>query len=424
MPETEDDRRRFAWWLALLTVAAAAARIAGLSTQQPLGDDLSAGVSAINFIERSQIGPTMWQHPRLRDLLIYLSVSLLGPSKLGLALPSLLLGILGIPAAGLLARRLGGNRAGLLAALWLAIDPLHIDYSRQAVQEAYTAFFGAAGVYATLRYLDTRRGGWSVAAGTLFGLGLASKWSVAFPLAIMLAWGCWRVAREPTRHPALRRADLGLVLAALGVLPAAVYLATWAPWFAGGRDLSDWVHLQGAMIAEATSHAGFNVADREMPHRALLWFLWPVYYADSTFGPSGPIPIVAISNPLTWLATLPAVVWLASAARRARDPERALLPVLVVATWLPFAVASRPIWLHSALAVLPFALAAASLAATDLAERTPHGRRLLAAYAVLAVVLAAPLYVMATGLAPAVPGLREITLRFRPASTIWPDARP
>jgi hypothetical protein len=237
-------------------------------------------------------------------------------------------------------------------------------------------------------------------------------------MMVALAWSSWRVARDPALDGAMRGARAALVVAAFALLPAAVYLATWAPWFAGGRGLADWLRMHLSMVAETTGHAGFNVADAEMPHRAVLWFLRPVYYADSTFGPSGPIPIVAITHPLTWLPTLPAIGWLAKTAWSARDPERALLPLLVLATWLPFAVASRPIWLHSALAVLPFALSAVAVAASAVAGSAPAGSRRLKAYAVAAAVVAMPLWLLASGLAFEVPLVREAAMSFRPAASV------
>jgi 4-amino-4-deoxy-L-arabinose transferase-like glycosyltransferase len=421
---TTDATRRFAWHLALLTLAAAVLRTIALPGQPPTGDDLGAAASAINFVERAQVGPTMWHHPRLRDLLVYASQVAFGTSKLGLVLPSLLLGIAAVPVTGLLARRFAGDRPGLLAALLLAIDPLHVDYSRQAVQECYLAFFAAAGVLTTLRYLDTRRAGWAVAAGTLFGLGLASKWSVAFPLGASVVWACWRVERDAEREPYVRRATLSLVFATLLLLPAAVYLATWAPWFAGGRALSDWLHLQNAMATEATHHAGFNVATLEHPHHAATWFLWPSSYADAAIGPEGRVPLVAISNPLSWLATLPAVGWLVFTARRGEGSERGFLAALVLASWLPFAVTTRPIWVHSALGVLPFAFAAVAWFAHDLAARGRLFRRSVMAWLVACLLVAVPLWALATGVAVNVPGLREIALSYRPAVTFERPAAP
>ena len=55
---------------------------------------------------------------------------------------SLLLGILGVPLLGILVYRITGSRiAGVLAAFLLALDPVHITFSRQALQEVHTIFF-------------------------------------------------------------------------------------------------------------------------------------------------------------------------------------------------------------------------------------------------------------------------------------------
>ncbi len=409
--------RVFLTRLMLVALLALVLRAAWLPGQPPLGDDISAGASAVNFVERAQVGPTMWHHPRVRDLAVYASTWALGSGKLGLVFPSLLLGVLAVPVVGLLGRRLAGERAGTLAALLLAIDSLHVDYSRQAVQEVYTTFFGAAGVLLTFCHIDSRRVRWIVAAGIAFGLGLASKWSAGLPLAVALGYASWTIWHANVRV-GLRMASGVLVIAALVVLPAAVYLATWAPWFGGGHDIAEWLHLQHVMALEATHHAGFNVADTEMPHRAILWFLWPVFYADSVFGPDGPIPIIAFSNPVTWLPTIPAIVWLARRAWLERSMERAVLPTIVVASWLPFAVVARPIWLHSALTVVPFSLTAVAAAASEVLAWNEQHRRRARAFVVAAVVSALPLYVLATGNASSVPGLRELALSYRPVSTM------
>lgn len=417
------DARNFAPLLLAVTLLALALRLAWLPGQPPLGDDLLSGASAINFVERSQVGPTMWHHPHLRDLLVYASMSVLGNGKLGLVFPSLLLGALAVPAVGFLGRRLAGAHAGLLGALLLAADPLHIDYSRQAIQEVYTSVFGVAGVLFTLRYLDTRRAPWIVAAGVLFGVGVAAKWSVAFSLAVAVAYAAWHELRREEGPAALMAARFALLASALLLLPFAVYLATWAPWFSGGRTPGDWVHLHVAMATEARTHGGFNAATLESPHRAAAWFVWPSHYADAAVGAEGTTPIIAISNPLTWLLTLPAIAWLARAAWRERSLAHALLPALVLANWLPFALAARPIWLHSALAVLPFALAAVAAVLADLWKRGPAPRRLIVAYGVATLIVAAPLWILATGLATRIPGLREAAASYRPASTL-PTAAP
>jgi len=407
-------RPSFAGALAAVALAALAVRGCGLAGQPGLADDRNCGASAVNFVERGQIGPTMWHHPHLRDLLVYASGSLAGFGRVGVVLPSLLLGVLSVVVLGLLGRRLAGPAAGLAAAALAALDSLHVDYSRQAVQEIYTFAFAATGVLLALLYAERRRGVWLVAAGVAFGLGLGAKWSVAFPLAVTAAWLVAAEARARAAGDLAAGPRAVFAIAALLLLPAAVYLLTWTPWMIRGHDLSDLVELHARMAAEARVHQGFNPFNLDLPHAAWMWFVRPVAFADFTFGPSGPVPVVAVTNPLVWLATIPAVALVARRARRQRRPEDVLLVALFVATYLPFVLLSRPIWVHSALAVLPFALVAVGSAATDLARAGPRARSLVLGWALLSALAAAPLLALATGHGMELGALRGLVERFRP----------
>jgi dolichyl-phosphate-mannose-protein mannosyltransferase len=407
--------RSFGAALAATTLVALAVRAWGLAGQTPLADDWAAAVASIRFVERGEIASLMWHHPRLRDLLVYASTAVLGQTKLGLALPSLLAGVSSVPVLGLLGRRLAGPAAGLLAAWLVALDPLHVHYSRQAVHDVYMFLFGAAGVYLAHRYATAGTKRTLLAAGGLFGLGIASKWAVLAPLGVV---GTWLVVREvgalrgPDPRGAAARA--AFAVSALGVLPAAIYVLTWLPWFAHGRDLSDWIVLQRTMATEASLHTGFNPYDLEVPHQAASWFLRPTWFADFAFGPEGPVALIAVTNPVVWLTTLPAVARLAVRARRGRRLEDALLVALFCSTWLPFAIAARPIWLHSALAVLPFSLIAIAASATHLAGSGPRARVRLGAYATLVALSSAPLLLLATGAASHLAPFRPVLESFRP----------
>ena len=251
-----------------------------------------------------------------------------------------------------------------------------------------------------------------------FGVGVASKWSVAFPGATALAWLLVRqLRRAPDRRDGASRA--ALVVAALAIVPAGTYLLTWAPWILRGRDLVDLARLHLAMVGEATTHGGFNAADLVLPHRAWEWFLRPVAFADFATGPRGPIVYVFLSNPLTWLLALPA------AALGARDGVRgaaggaaALVAGAFAATYVPFLLASRPIWVHSALAVLPFALALVAALVVRAAGRARHPRAAALAYVAGAALVALPLYALATGDALENDALRSVAERFRPSAEL------
>lgn len=411
-PAPAPGARRFAPGLAAITLLGLAVRAWNLTAQPGLGDDWAAGMSAITFVERGEVSGLMWHHPRLRDLLVYASSMVLGQTKLGVSLPSLVLGVASIAVIGLLAHRLAGPAAGLVAAALTALDPLHVIYSRQAVNDVYMFFFGAAGVLLALLHLSTGRRRHVVLAGVVFGLGLASRWVIAAPLGVTTFWLLVRQGRSS--DPAERAGKLALTVASLGVLPVAIYLLTWTPWFAHGRDLSDWVALQRTMWAEMHVHQGFNPATRAFPSRAVLWFLVPVWWADFTSGPAGHVVYLALTNPLAWLPTLPGAWFVARRARRERRPEDVLMLGLFGATWLPLAVASRPIFLNAALAVLPFSLLLVAALVVGVVGEGARARTRLGAYLGVVALSSAPLLALATGAATHLAPFRGIVERFRP----------
>ena len=406
--------RAFPALLALVALIALLLRAWGLASEPASADDLGCGASAVSFVEHARIGPVEWHHPHLRDLLVWASVGIAGPTKVGLALASLLLGVVAIPVVGLLGRAVAGTAVGLLAAVLLAIDPIHVGYSRQAVQESYPLLFGALGALLTLRHARDGRPSWLLAAGAAFGLGAASKWSVVFPALAALAWTAARaVRRAETRRDAAAR--VALAVAALAILPACLYLLTWTPWLVGGRDLADLARLHVAMAREAVGHGGYNAADLALQHRAALWFVEPVAYAGFAIGPRGPIAFVYLTNPLVWLAVLPAAAFAARDSWRGEGGDLAFVLALFAAAYLPFAVASRPIWIHSALGALPFAIILVAALVVRTAERLSWPRAAVAAYLAAAALASAPLYALATGAALESPLLRGIAERYRPA---------
>ncbi len=406
--------RMFPALLAVATAVGLLLRAWGLASQPPLPDDFGCGASAVNFVERAQIGPVEWQHPHLRDLLVYGGMEVAGPTKLGFALVSLTLGVLSVPVVGLLGRALGGPAVGLLAAALLAIDPVHVGYSRQAVQEGYPLFFGALGTLFTIRYDRSGLPYRLVAAGAAYGLGVASKWSVIFPAIAALAWTIGReVRRADGRRDAMWRVALAMVW--LVIVPASVYLVTWTPWLLGGRDLVDLARLHVTMAGEAVTHGGYNPADLALAHRPALWFVEPTAYASFTMGSRGPVAFVFLTNPLVWLLVLPAAAVAAREAWRRRNADDVLLVALFAAAYVPFVFARRPIWVHSALAVLPFAIVLVAALVVRTGERLSRPRAIAISYLALTALVSAPLYALATGAGLDSSLLRSIAERYRPA---------
>ena len=391
-------------------------RIWGLSGGSLTGDEISSVISAKNYLHGGSVGPTMWNHPNLRNLLLGMTLSSGLGSFLAIKVVSLVLGLLTLLFLILLTREISGNAvAGLIAGLLLAVDPLHIDFSRQAIHEIYMACFSLAGVWLCLLFLRQRQLLPLLAAGVCFGLGISSKWEPVFPLAVM---GCYLLLRIIFSADLSRRAKGAqalLVTAALTAVPLMVYLLTYLPWFLHGKDLADWLVLQQEMFRETVSHAGYNAYNYTISFSAAEWFIKPVEFVDVIFGSDGVKILIGITNPAVWCLVLPATAYFIYCGVRERRGESLLAVALFVVSYIPFLATSRPIWAHSAFTVFCFGLIMLAATLTRLAARSEEWRRMVAGYLLLVMVVAAPLYLLAVGKGEEYPVLRPIFESYRPA---------
>lgn len=394
-----------------LTAVALVLRGYGLGAQPLTEDDLLVAESTARYVGSGQLGPTEWNHPDLRSLLVWCSLVVGGTSVMALKLPSLLLGAVTIPLLILLVVQLGGSRrAALVAGVLLTVDGLHVAFSRQAVQEVYMAAFALSGALAALAWRRGRSPLWLLASGVFFGLGVASKWDVAGPLAVTVVVLVGGELERGADRRAVARATA--IAAAVGLTAVAVYLATFLPWFGRGYELAEWVRLQVVMLTSSAGHGGaHNPYLAELDHQPWLWFVKPVSYASFTPLGGRPFVIAGFANPLVWLAVWPAVVALARRRGEGRR-DRFFLLALFGASYAPFLLSGRPVWAHSALSVLPWGLAALSMA---LDGWLPQRRGLLL-YLGAALLVALPIYLMATGAGLDIPLLRPVVMSLQPSA--------
>jgi len=405
----ESADRLFLLGLLVLTALGAGLRLYGVAQQPPLLDETNSAFTAENYLQHGLFGPTMPFHPNLRNLVLYASTRLAGTGAVGLRGPSLLMGTLTIPLLGLvLARLIRDHRAAMLAMFFLAVDPVHVTFSRQAIQEVHTTFLLLVGVWFFLLAYDPdwrlMRPGWLPAAGIAFGLSAASKAHGLFPLVVCLGLALWLAGRSR------RTAEMTLVVSSLTALPFAVYLLTYWPWFRRGYRLSEWFPMQWAQFGEMIEHAGYTTSSM-LDTRPWQWFLRPLMgYGNFTQVEGVPVITIAMGNPLVWLLVLPASVYLFR--RQKHRFAVVVLQLLFWASYLPLALSGRPVWLLSAVAVLPFAF---GLVGLWLSRILPHrATHWLAAYLSAVLLVSLLLYPMAIGRAWDYGYLRPLAARFNP----------
>lgn len=376
------------------------------------GDEGFQVPGALHYVETGHSEPDNWIHPPLKHLLLSLSIGLWGNTPYGWRMVNVILGALTVPALFLLGRKLfDGVAVAGLAALFLALDPLHLFYSRSNFQEIPAVFFFLLAMLLLLRSFAGSR--WTaVAAGVLFGLAHAMKWYYVAPWICLLCYAVYRTLRGPGRRPA----ETLFTVAALGALPLAVYAATYAAWFARGYDLPEFVQMQVDMFREmqAMEVTGFKQQLAAMG-TPVQWFIRPMFHAlplDS----GGPWPrlLVMMNNPPVWMLVGPSTAFLLFRRLPRQEGGFLLTAGLFAAVYVQFLLTPRPVFLYSSLTVLPFAfliVAAAVEEAGSLAGRPKDAVRWVVICFLLWSVLTYPL---ATG-KPSPAGLAGL---FLPASTL------
>ena len=291
----------------------------------------------------------MWNHPPLGVLLIAGGIRLYGNEPYGWRISSAIFGAIGIALAYVLALRLTRRRAvAILAACLLLMDGLYFVQSRTAMLDIFLTVFMMAAMLAFHAYLTApaESGLFVVLTGTFLGLAIATKWSAAYPAAIV---GCIvlvrslrsiRRADEPgTIGVRISRAGRDLGWAALGLvlIPAAIYLAAYIPFFATGHRWDQFVELQN-QILYYHSHL------RQTHTYQSKWWQWPlalrpVWYHVAQFGDH----ISNVYANANLILALPSFLRQSRSSRSGGGGKFGRMGVLTgfFGQWLPWAVVPR-----------------------------------------------------------------------------------
>lgn len=161
-------------------------------------------------------------YPPLTAALEYLGLKMFGLSLTGLRLFSVLAQVLVIVASGLMARDLGGGRlAQTFAALAVALSPLPMFQATEFQYSSFDLLWWVLIAWSVIRLLRDDEPRWWLAVGLFAGLGLQTKYSMAFALAGVLAGLLFTDAR---RYVASRWFWMGGVVGLLVFLPNLVWL--------------------------------------------------------------------------------------------------------------------------------------------------------------------------------------------------------
>jgi hypothetical protein len=161
-------------------------------------------------------------YPPFTPFLERIGLSLFGLSMVGLRLFSVLAQSAAIVLAGLMAKELGGARlAQVTAALAVAFSPLPLFQGTEFQYSSFDLLWWVLIAYLTIRLLSSDNPRWCLAIGATVGVGLLTKYSIAFYIAGILAGLVLTPARRFLRT---RSFWLGAALALLIFMPNLIWL--------------------------------------------------------------------------------------------------------------------------------------------------------------------------------------------------------
>ena len=263
--------------------------------------------------------PVNAEHPMLGKELIGLGMILFGDNSFGWRFFSLVFGAIGLFAFSRALWLASLSRfAAIAGTLLVATDFAWFIQSRIAMLDMFMAAFAMIALWQLAAAVRTQRHArvHLALAGIALGLALGAKWSIA-PAAVLPGLTFLIVRAKTSGRRFLIARDgapvdgVSLIEAALwlGVVPALVYLATFAPGLFYAHDpltVRGLIPLQHRMIELQDSvikhHPYQSVWYQWLGDWRAIWYLYEVVDGARR-------GIVLIGNPLTMISGLPAVLW-------------------------------------------------------------------------------------------------------------------
>ncbi|MCV7031550.1 dolichyl-phosphate-mannose--protein mannosyltransferase [Mycobacterium sherrisii] len=404
-------------------------------------------------------------HPPVGKQLIAVGEAIFGYDGVGWRFTGALLGVVMVTLVMRIVRRISRSTlVGAIAGVLCSCDGVSFVAARTALLDGILTFFVVAAFGALIvdrdevrrrmhiallegRSADTAWGPrlgvrwWRFLAGVLLGLACGTKWSglyfVVFFGAMSLAFDVAARRQYQVSRPWLGtlRRDLIPTAYALGVIPIAVYLAGYAPWFASETAIDR--HEVGQTIGPTSVlpvpdalrslwhysakalefHAGLtNAAGNHHPWESKPWSwpmsLRPVLYAidqQNVAGCGAQSCVKAemlVGTPAMWWLAVPVLLYALWRAAIRRDWRYAVVLVGYCAGWLPwFADIDRQMYFFYAATMAPFLVMAIALICGDIlyrpkqsAERRTLGLIAVSCYVALVVTNFAWLFPILTGL--------------------------
>ena len=284
-------------FLLLIVSAGAAIRLwqvnfLGFNSDEAVYAGQAAAMARVPYLDN--LFPVFRSHPLLFQFLLALIFKVEGMSDLWPRLLGVAFGLATIYVVYLLGSLLYGPKAGLIAAVFLAMMPYHVIVTRQALLDGPMVFFATLTLYLLAKFVDTERAAWLYAAGVGMGLTFLAKETGIILMGAIYAF------LALARHVRVRIIDIVLSVIAMGVTASPYAISIWLSRAGGtGQNYLIWQIFRRAnhpfdfylhtipqvvgYLVIAAALLGFVVLWRQRSWREALlvwWILVPVVFFE------------------------------------------------------------------------------------------------------------------------------------------------
>lgn len=314
--------------------------------------------TAFNYVQYGLTGPDNWFTQPVKHFLMYWTIALFGNDPVGWSMRQVLFGSLVVLLTFLLSRRVfRAHFPALMASVLVALDPLSISFSRASSEDPLATVFMLAAMFFWVRAMHDEGDLDLLAAGAFLGVAVATRWYALLLVAVMFTITLiWRRGEG--------RAVLAKSAALLSLVPLSTYLLWFLPWIARGYSLTEFIAVQvdSFLVQRSAAYPAFDPALAPLvgPER---WFVEWVGVSTNTAVRTF---TVIMNDPVLWALFVPAMVYLAWIAFRRRLPEHALIVGTFASLYAFFVLVDRPIYLYSALPLVPLGFMAVAYASSRL----------------------------------------------------------
>lgn len=303
-----------------------------------------------------------YTHPPLGKLIMSIPMSFLGVTPFAYRLMGNIAGILMILVIYCIAKELFKDaKYGLFAALIMALDGMHFVQTRIGTVDSFLVLFCLSSFLFFIKYIKMNKEEPLkqriiplIMAGIFWGMAISVKWTAAF---VGLGMGIIYFADLIWNKKFSLKLILLSVLAFV-IIPLTIYIASYIPIIAnpnsGITDVKSFIKYQENM------YNYHSKLEAEHPFTS-KWYTWPImqkpmWYYVANFDDGSYGTISCMGNPAIWWLSIATMVFTLVYSLIKRNKEGLMLIVMIMATWLPYAVIGRIMFIYHYFITLPFAM--------------------------------------------------------------------